>query len=389
MSNTILPSASRTALFALTAIHSDMGTLQMRLATGKRVNSPLDNPAAFFLSQSLSNRATSLTSLTDDIANAKSTISAASNGIAAMQSLLNSARSLANQALQSSQALVTVTGTNSSALTTGTVIASAGGSATKFKAGDTVTVSDGTTTATYTAASNDTVQTVLDAINNTAGLKATASLNSSGHIQITATSNVDVTVGGALNGAGGATLTSVSGLTAGTTSYATNTVRQNLAVQYDALRTQIDQAGQDAGFNGVNLLTGSSLSVTFNETGSSSLSVSGTTLNSSGLGVSGSTNTWQLDTDINTALSNISAAITSLQNYSATYSSTSAVIQARSDFNSSMIDTLNSGADQLTASDPNEDSAMLLALQTRQQIALTALSLSHDADSTALKLFGL
>jgi flagellin len=389
MSNTILPSASRTALFALTAIQSDMGRLQLRLATGKRVNSPLDSPGAFFLSQSLSNRATSLTGLSDDIANAKSTISAATNGIAAMQTLLNSARSLANQALQSSQVLVTVSGTNSSALTTGTIIASAGGSATKFKAGDTVTVSDATTTATYTAASNDTVQTVLDAINNTAALKATASLNSSGQIQITATSNVNVTVGGTLNGAGGATLTSVSGLTAGTTSYATNTVRQNLAAQYDALRTQIDQAGQDAGFNGINLLTGSSLSVTFNETGSSSLSVSGATINSSGLGAAASANTWQLDTDINTTLSNISAAITSLQSYSTSYSSTSAVIQARSDFNSSMINTLNTGADQLTASDPNEDSAMLLALQTRQQIALTALSLSHEADSTALKLFGL
>jgi hypothetical protein len=389
MSNTILPSASRTALFALTAIQSDLGRLQLRLATGKRVNSPLDSPGAFFLSQSLSNRATSLTGLSDDIANAKSTISAATNGIAAMQTLLNSARSLANQALQSSQVLVTVSGTNSSALTTGTIIASAGGSATKFKAGDTVTVSDGTTTATYTAVSNDTVQTVLDAINNTAALKATASLNSSGQIQITATSNVNVTVGGTLNGAGGATLTSVSGLTAGTTSYATNTVRQNLAAQYDALRTQIDQAGQDAGFNGINLLTGSSLSVTFNETGSSSLSVSGATINSSGLGAAASANTWQLDTDINTTLSNISAAITSLQSYSTSYSSTSAVIQARSDFNSSMINTLNTGADQLTASDPNEDSAMLLALQTRQQIALTALSLSHEADSTALKLFGL
>jgi flagellin len=389
MSNVILPSASRAALFALTAIHSDMGRLQMRLATGKRVNSPLDDPAAFFLSQSLSARATVLSGLADDISNAKSTITAATNGIAAMQSLLTSARSLANQALQSSQVLVTVTGTNSSALTTGSVIASTAGSATTFKAGDTVTVSDGTTTATYTAANNDTVQTVLDAINNTAGLQATASLNSSGQIQITATSNVNVTVGGVLNGAGGATLTSVAGLTAGTTSYATNTVRQNLAAQYDALRTQIDQAGEDAGFNGINLLTGSSLSVTLNETGSSSLSVSGATIDSSSLGVSGSTNTWQLDTDINTALSNISAAITSLQNYSATYSSMSTVIQARSDFNSSMIDTLNTGADQLTASDPNEDSAMLLALQTRQQIALTALSLSHEADSTALKLFGL
>ena len=54
-----------------------------------------------------------------------------------------------------------------------------------------------------------------------------------------------------------------------------------------------------------------------------------------------------------------------------------------------MINTLNSGADALTASDTNEDSAVLLALQTRQQIAASTLSLTQGADSTALALFGL
>ena len=59
------------------------------------------------------------------------------------------------------------------------------------------------------------------------------------------------------------------------------------------------------------------------------------------------------------------------------------------DFNSAMINTLTDGASTLTASDPNEDSAKLLALQTRQQIATTTLSLTQDADSAALQLFGL
>ena len=74
-------------------------------------------------------------------------------------------------------------GNYSGTLTTSSQIASAGGSATRFRAGDVVTVSDGTTTATYTAVNGDTVQTFLDTINNTANLKIDASLNSNGDIE--------------------------------------------------------------------------------------------------------------------------------------------------------------------------------------------------------------
>src|SRR5262249_37658908 len=163
---------------------------------------------------------------------------------------------------------------------------------TDFKAGDTFTVSDGTTTATYTAANNDTVQTVLNAINGTANLKVTASL-SGGAIVLAATQkSVSVTIGGTIAGAGGAPLSSLTGFTAGTTSYVTNTTRQSLATQFDNIRAQIDLAAQDASFNGQNLLNGSSLSVTFNETGSSKLTVTGTSANSAGLGLTATTNQW-------------------------------------------------------------------------------------------------
>jgi len=382
-----LSAASRTALLALTGIQSDMGKLQLRLATGKRVNSPVDDPNAYFLSKSLSARAATLGALSSKISTGKSTIDAANNGLATIQNLLSAARSIANQALQQTQTLAAVTATNSSALTTNSQIASTAGSATEFKAGDTLTVSDGTTTATYTAADGDTVQDVLDAVNNTSGLKVTASLNSSGQIKFTATSNVNITIGGAETGAG--TLSSVLGLTAGTTNYSTNTIRQNLAAQFDSLRTQIDQAAQDAGLNGTNLLTDGSLSVDFNEDGTSSLTITGVSAKSADLGLAASSNTWQLDTNINASLDQIETAIDSLQSYTATFGSMAAIMQARSDFNNSMITTLNSGADTLVASDVNEDSAMLLALQTRQQIATAALSFTQGANTAALKLFGM
>ena len=52
-----------------------------------------------------------------------------------------------------------------------------------------------------------------------------------------------------------------------------------------------------------------------------------------------------------------------------------------------MINTLTTGADQLTLADSNEEGANLLALQTRQQLSTTALSLAAQADQNVLRLF--
>ena len=211
---------------------------------------------------------------------------------------------------------MTVTGTNNSAFTTASTIASTSGSATRLKTGDTVTVSDGTVTATYTAANGDTIQTLLNAVNNTANLKVTASLNSSGQLKFSATSNTNVTIGGTTTGTG--TIAGVLSLTTGATTYTTNSLRAGLATQFNSLLAQIDQAAADAGFNGINLLTGSSSAVTLNETGTSSVTMTGSQATSSALGVAAAGNTFQLDSDINTALTDVSNALTSLQAISTT-----------------------------------------------------------------------
>ena len=96
-----LGTGTRATLASLNSIQSQANVLQKRLATGKRLGTALDNPAAFFLAQSLTSRATQLDSLTANMDAAQSTMSAASAGIEAIQSLLTSARSLANQALLS------------------------------------------------------------------------------------------------------------------------------------------------------------------------------------------------------------------------------------------------------------------------------------------------
>lgn len=382
----VISSAARQSVLSLQDISNQMSLLQKRLATGRKVNTPIDDPAAYFAWSALTVRAASLDTVLAGVSSAQSTIEAANKGVAALQSLIASAQSLANQAQQSANTLVKVTGNNGTALTTSSVIATTGGSASRLKAGDTVTVSDGTTTATYTAANNDTVQTLMTAINGTAGLKAAVTLNASGQLQIAATSTNNITIGGTLTGAG--TLNGVLGLTAGTTTFVANATRQSLAAQYDSIRTQIDQVVADASFNGQNLLGGSTLAVNFNETGTSKLTITGSQLSSGALGLAASINQWQVDGDITTALNNLTTAANTVQAQAATLSANQAIFQARQDFTKGLRETVQSGAEALVSADTNEDGAALLALQTRQQIAATSLSMVQSANQAALRLFG-
>jgi flagellin-like hook-associated protein FlgL len=381
-----LSAGVRSSLLALNSITSQLATVQERIATGLRVNSPTDDPVAYFAAAGLNQQASQLNGLTNGFNTATGAIGAANNGISAIQSLVSAAQTLSNQALASTpSSVVSITGTRAG-LATNTQIANGGGDGTHFKPGDTVTVNDGTTTATYTAANNDTVQTFLNAINGTANIKVTASLNASGYIVLTANSpNVNVTIGGTVNGAGGGSLSSILGLTAGTTNYVVNTTRQSLAAQYNNLLTEINTAAQDAGFNGVNLLTGSTFSLNLDAAGNT-LSVTGGTTTATGLGLAQATNQWQGNSDINTALTNISNSLTSLQTLSTSLSTENTIGQAWQTFNKNLASTFQTGATALTAADTNADGALAAALTTQQQLAASALSITSNNSTGALRL---
>jgi len=63
------------------------------------------------------------------------------------------------------------------------------------------------------------------------------------------------------------------------------------------------------------------------------------------------------------------------------------IVQARQDFVSRNINTLNTGINDLTLADSNQVGAQLLALQTRQTLSSTALSLATQSDQNVLRLF--
>jgi flagellin len=271
MSDITLSAGVRQNLLSLQNTADLFAQTSNRLATGKKVNSALDNPNSFFTAQGLEGRASDLSDLLDSMSNAVQTVQAANDGITSIQKLVDSAKALANQAKQ--------------------------------------------------ASATDT------------------------------------------------------------------TTRSDLATQFNNLLTQIDQLAGDSGFNGVNLLKGDTLTVTFNENGSASLAITGVTDTSTGLSIATAASAWATNANVDTALTDINTATATLRSQAKTFGSNLSVVQTRQDFTKNIINTLQVGADNLTLADTNLEGANLTALQTRQQISTIALSLSNQANQQVLRLF--
>jgi flagellin len=270
MSSIVLSAGVRSNLLQLQQTSNLINTTQTNLATGKKVNSALDNAISFFTAQGLDNRANELSGLLDTMSNGISTIQAANNGITSITKLVQSAQALVSQAQQAGNA----------------------------------------------------------------------------------------------------------------------TTQASLATQFNALLTQISQLAGDSGFNGVNLLGGSSLNINLDESGTSSVTVTGVTYTgNTPLSIATATNNWAAASDISAASTALSTALTTLQTESQTLSANLSTVQIRQDFTNSMINTLQTGSDNLTLADSNQEGADLLALQTRQQLSTTALSLASQSDQNVLRLF--
>jgi flagellin-like hook-associated protein FlgL len=376
MSDIVLSSGIRANLLSLQETSSLINTTQQRLATGLKVNSALDNPIAFFTASSLNARAGNLGNLLDSVSNAVQTVQAANNGITSITKLVQSAQAIAQQAQQSAATTAT---------TVGTVSGLTGASSFSVTSANTILISDGTSTATVTSTGSVTVNQIINAVNNAPALNVKAELSANGSLQLEATGANVVTVAGTAS----APELAQFGLAAGTTVAGTvNATRSSLATQFNAVLTQIDQLAADSGFNGVNLLAGNSLKVVFNETGTSSLSLSGVNFNSAGLGITQASGSFQTNQSIGSAQTNLTAALNTLQSQAASFGTNLSVIQIRQSFTTATINTLQTGANNLTVADTNQEGANLLALQTRQSLATTALSLAAQSQNSVLRLFG-
>jgi flagellin len=165
--------------------------------------------------------------------------------------------------------------------------------------------------------------------------------------------------------------------------------RSALAVQYNTILDQIDALTSDSGYKGTNLLAGGSIVVDFNEDGSSSLTITGfdASTSTAGLNVAAAANSWVSNTDIDSAVSDLDTALNTIRSQTSTLASNMSIITIRQDYTANMISTLQTGSDNLTLADMNEEGANMLMLQTRQSLGTTALSLASQAAQSVLKLF--
>jgi flagellin len=405
LSNITLSASVRQNLLSLQGTADLLATTQTRLATGKKVNSALDNPTNFFTAAGLDARASDIGNLLDSIGNGVQVLQAANTGITSLSKLVDTAKSIANQALQTTSGYSTKASLVSDAPdVAGTATDLTNGGANTLQ-GDTLIfeTATGTTTLTISNVAGATNVNSIDSLNTklaTAGIQLTASLGTTGAITFTSTNDAasqTITKTGtyAAPGAGSSTSVDISGtigfaasVSAAVVDVNSQNTRASLVAQYNQIIEQIKTTAQDASFNGVNLLNGDTLKLVFNETGKSTSTIAGVTFDPNGLGLGSAV----VGTDFidnvatNKVLTALNTASTTLRSQASAFGANLSIVQIRQDFSKSLINVLQTGSSNLTLADSNEEAANSQALSTRQSIAVSALALANQSNQSVLQL---
>lgn len=196
--------------------------------------------------------------------------------------------------------------------------------------------------------------------------------------------------------------------------------RKEAQNQLKELVSQVQRLVDDASYKGLNLINSSTstLSVRFSEKSDSKLDVKGVNLNAVkfylkesgtaiGLVATGvaSAVVAQLgfashfnaaiskasilavfNSKADTVLKGLDRTITNLRSKSANIANNAAILRVRLDFTKEYVNVLQTGSDKLTLADLNEEGANIMALQTRQQLGIQALSLAGQAEQSILRL---
>ena len=368
MSDISLTASMRSNLLSLQNTQSLMDVTQERLSTGKKVNSALDNPSSFYTAQSLTNRASDLSSLLDSMGQGISTIKAADEAITSITEFVDQAKAIANQARDEADKS-SVTSTGAIAAEDNTVTLKIGG-----KELDVELESTDNSAAAVAAKIQEAINDDADGV---AGKYTAKAVGENIVIEIVAGADVEASTV-SFEGAG----FKISG--------ELEDNRGAYVERYNDILTQIDQLAKDSGYKGVNLLQGNDLKVVFNEDRSSYLTIKGTFADTSdeGLNISRAAD-WNDPNNvaIDASIEELDAAINQLRNMASEFGNNYSIVENRENFTESLINVLEEGSDKLTLADMNEESANMLALQTRQQLAINSLSLASQAAQSVLKLF--
>jgi flagellin len=287
-----LTNGMRTALNGLDSLDSMIATSNKRLATGKKVNDVLDNPAVYYQAQTFRQNATDYDNLLNNMNIGGKTIEKAVTSLDTAKKVLETAKGLATQALS----LTVGSAARDAIMTQIRGLVDPATAQNQFNQA----INDGTFSGKnlnkFAAANANDLSIKLDPTNSASVLGVTAPASAAVEFKITAT--------------GGPTNITAAGVAAGATDAALNTLITELGTAADNVQ----------------------------------------------------------------ARSNVLAASLS-------------TLQVRVDFNKKAQDISNSTADALTLANMNEEGAKLSTLQTRQQLAVNALSLANRSDQAILRLF--
>ena len=361
-----LTASMRTNLLSLKKTQNLIDQTQLRLSTGKKVNSAIDNPLAYYTAQSLTNRAHDLESLLDNMGQGIQTLKAANEGIESLSAFVQQAKAVANTARD----------------TPVTTELNSGATFSKFNGHVTIKIGDKEYTVEVAEDKQNSIASLIAAINN--DVKTSAALKraqitiaeKNGLMNVSAAENApkvkfelvanDLSVSGTLN----------------------PSARNATLSQFNEVLAQMDKLVSDATYKGVNLLKGDHLKVVFNEDRSSYLDIKGKDASLAGLGLdSASREDWIDDAKLDGLIDNLDDALTSLRHMANEFGNNYAIVQSREEYTENMINVLEEGADDLTLADMNEESANMLALQTRLQLGINSLALASQAAQSVLRLF--
>jgi flagellin len=412
MPDIALSASVRQNLLSLQSTAELLATTQIRLSTGKKVNTALDDPTNFFTAQGLDSRASDISNLLDGMSNGVQVLQAANAGITSLQKLVDTAKSIATQVLQApvgysvKASATSLAPTGAGALGVVGTAADITNAGTNSLQGKTFIFTPATGAATTLTISNVVAAgnvNSIDAFNTalaTAGLGLTASLAANGSITLTSSNDnasQTLTLGAvaaanniALGGTDTEVLVTPTGGVAGKplADAASQTLRSNLVTQYNNVIAQITTTAQDASFNGINLLNGYDLKLTFNETGKSTLTIKGVTFDATGLGLASlvSGTDFLDNASANATMTKLTSASSALRAQASNLGSNLSVVQIRQDFSKNLINVLQTGSANLTLADTNEEAANSQALATRQSIAVSALALANQSQQSVLQL---
>jgi len=166
--------------------------------------------------------------------------------------------------------------------------------------------------------------------------------------------------------------------------------RQAMNEDFTALRDQIASVVQNAQFNGVNLVDGSTTQITAlaSADGTKKITVSAQNMSLGGSIVTvASTGTISTLAKASTMVSTVGASLTNVNSALAQLSSGAKKFSIQSTFVTNLTNTLQTGIGNLVDANMATESAMLQSLQVKQQLGVQALSIANSAPSITLSLF--